>query len=105
MGKGSREKPDRLADKLRDIRIALGLSQPEMLRVLRLEEIMQYARISEYETGLREPSLLTLLEYARVACVHLEEIVDDNLDLPTRLTGKVKYQEIRRSSKSSRKQR
>ena len=100
MGKGARQKPERLAEKLRDIRVALGLSQPEMLRVLRLEEIMQYARISEYETGLREPSLLTLLEYARVAGVHLEEIVDDNLELPTRLPGKVRYQEIKRSSKS-----
>ena len=102
MGKGARQKPERLAEKLRDIRIALGLSQPEMLRRLRLEESMQYARLSEYETGLREPTLLTLLEYARVAGVHLEAIVDDNLELPDRLPGKVRYQTIRRSAKARR---
>jgi len=30
MGKGSRPKPERLAEKLRQIRLALGLSQAEM---------------------------------------------------------------------------
>lgn len=87
----ARPKPQRLAEKLRQIRLALGLSQPEMLRRLGLEEGMQYARISEYEQGLREPSLLTLLEYARVAGIHLEVLADDGLDLPEKLPGKVKH--------------
>lgn len=81
----ARPKPERLAEKLRQIRLALGLSQTEMLRRLRLEEDMQYARISEYETGQREPSLLTLLEYSRVAGIHLEVLADDEMDLPARL--------------------
>jgi transcriptional regulator with XRE-family HTH domain len=84
MGK-ARPKPERLAEKLRQIRLALGLSQTEMLKRLGLEEDMQYARISEYETGLREPSLLTLLEYSRAAGIHLEVLADDGLDLPARL--------------------
>ncbi|HEV2862196.1 MAG TPA: helix-turn-helix transcriptional regulator [Pyrinomonadaceae bacterium] len=87
----ARPKPERLAEKLRQIREALGLSQPEMLRRLGLEEQMQYARISEYETGLREPSLLTLLAYSRVAGVHMEVLADDRVDLPEKLPGRVKY--------------
>ena len=100
MGKGSRPKPERLAEELRDIRLALGLSQPEMHRRLGLEDDVEYTNISKYELGRNEPPLTTLLRYARVAGVHLEDIVDDELDLPDRLPGKVRYQGIRRSSKS-----
>jgi transcriptional regulator with XRE-family HTH domain len=82
----ARPKPKRLAEKLRQIRLALGLSQTEMLKRLGLEEGMKYARISEYETGQREPSLLTLLEYSRVAGIHMEVLADDEVDLPARLT-------------------
>ena len=103
MGKGSRPKPARLAEKLREIRLALGLSQPEMHRRLELEEEVEYTNISKYELGRNEPPLNTLLRYARVAGVHLEDIVDDELDLPDRLPGKVRYQGIRRSSKSRQK--
>ena len=81
----ARPKPKRLAEKLRQIRLALGLSQTEMLKRLGLEEDMKYARISEYETGQREPSLLTLLEYSRVAGIHMEVLADDEMDLPVRL--------------------
>ena len=86
----ARPKPKRLADKLRQIRLALGLSQTEMLKRLGLEEEMLYARISEYETGQREPSLLTLLAYSRVAGVHMEEIADDEVELPAKLPAKRK---------------
>lgn len=103
MGKGSRPKPKRLAEKLRDIRLSLGLSQPEMHRRLGLEDDVEYTNISKYELGRNEPPLTTLLRYARVAGVHLEDIVDDELDLPESLPGKVSYQGIRRASKSRRK--
>ncbi|HEV2914108.1 MAG TPA: helix-turn-helix transcriptional regulator [Pyrinomonadaceae bacterium] len=99
----ARPKPKRLAEKLQQIRLALDLSQPEMLRRLGLEDIIQYARISEYETGIREPSLMTLLQYARVAGVHMEVLVDDELDLPERLPGPTNHEEIKRNFKSSRK--
>ncbi|HEX8560161.1 MAG TPA: helix-turn-helix transcriptional regulator [Pyrinomonadaceae bacterium] len=87
MGK-ARPKPERLAEKLKQIRVALGLSQPEMLKHLGLEEAMQYARISEYETGQREPSLLTLLAYSRAAGVHMEVLADDGLNLPDKLPAR-----------------
>ena len=81
----ARPKPKRLAKKLLQIRLALELSQTEMLKRPGLEEDMKYARISEYEQGIREPSLLTLLEYSHVAGVHMEVLADDNLDLPAHL--------------------
>jgi transcriptional regulator with XRE-family HTH domain len=93
-----RPKPERLAEKLRAIREALGLSQTQMLKRLEHDETMHYGRISEYETGKREPTLMTLLQYARVAGVHLEDIVDDELDLPAKLPGNVRYQGIKRRS-------
>ena len=86
----ARPKPKRLAEKLRQIRETLGLSQTEMLRSLGLEEEMKYARISEYETGQREPSLLTLLAYSRLAGIHMEVLADDEADLPNMLSAKAK---------------
>ena len=103
MGKSSRPKPERLAEKLLAIRLALGLSQAEMHRRLGLEDEVEYTNISKYELGRNEPPLNTLLKYARIARVHLEDIVDDELDLPERLPGKVSYQGIRRTSKPRRK--
>ncbi|MDX6528503.1 MAG: Helix-turn-helix domain [Blastocatellia bacterium] len=87
----ARRRPERLAEKLLDIRNALGLSQAELHRRLRVEEEIQYTRISDYELDKNEPSLLVLLEYARVAGVHLEDIVDDRIELPAKLPGAVKY--------------
>jgi transcriptional regulator with XRE-family HTH domain len=81
----ARPKPERLAEKLLQIRLSLGLSQTEILKSLGLAENMQYARISEYERGEREPSLLTLLVYARLAGISTDVLIDDELDLPSRL--------------------
>src|SRR5256885_10597770 len=99
-----RPKPERLAEKLREIRLALGLSQTMMLRQLEKDESMHYGRISEYEGGKREPTLMTVLQYARVAGVHLEDIIDDELDLSAKLPGKVRYKG-RKHKSSSRKKR
>lgn len=99
MGKGARPKPERLAEKLRQVRDALGLSQTEMLRRLGFEDVISYARISEYETGIREPTLMILLQYARLAGVHMEAFVDDELDLPDKLPASVNHQEIKRKYK------
>jgi transcriptional regulator with XRE-family HTH domain len=98
-----RPKPERLAEKLRDIRVGLGLSQTQMLRQLEMEGRLYYGRISEYELGKREPTLMVILQYARAARVHVEDITDDELDLPPKLPGNVKYRGIASSSKSRRK--
>ena len=96
MGKSSRPKPGRLAEKLKQIRIGLGLSQSDMHRQLGLEEEVDYTNISKYETGRNEPPLTTLLKYAHLAGVHLEDIVDDELELPPKLPGNVRYKGIKR---------
>ena len=46
-----------------------GLSQNGMIRRLGLEEELTQSRVSGYELGTREPSLLTLLRYAKTAGV------------------------------------
>lgn len=93
-----RPRPDRLAEKLLQIRIGLGLSQTQMLERLGFADSMHYGRISEYEQDKREPTLMTLLAYARAASVHLEDIVDDNFELPRKLPGNVNYRGIGRKS-------
>ena len=85
MARGPRAKPQRLAEKLRAIRLALGLSQTEMLRRPGAEDRMAYHRISEFESGKGEPSLLVLLEYARQAGVSIDVLADDEMDLPAKL--------------------
>ena len=87
----ARRRPKRLAEKLLQIRNSLGLSQAELHKRLGVEEDIPYTRISDYELGKNEPSLIVLLEYARVAGVHLEEIVHDLMELPSKLPGSVKY--------------
>lgn len=57
---------------------------------------MHYSRISEYENGTREPSLMTILAYARLAGIHVEDLIDDALDLPAKLPGTVRYRGQRR---------
>ena len=94
-----RPRPFRLAEKLLQIRNGLGLSQTQMLERLGLGDTMHYGRISEYEQDKREPSLITLLAYARAASVHLEDIVDDDFELPRKLPGKVNYRGIRKSTR------
>jgi transcriptional regulator with XRE-family HTH domain len=94
----ARPKPERLAEKLRHIRITLGLSQTEMHRRLEADEFITYTQISKYESGLREPPLQILLRYARVAGIHLEVLADDELDLPEKLPGNVTHTGSRRKS-------
>jgi transcriptional regulator with XRE-family HTH domain len=81
----ARLRPNRLGEKLRQIRDALGLSQTEMLKRLGFEEDIWYTQISSYELGRREPPLMILLQYARIAGICLEILADDDLDLPARL--------------------
>lgn len=91
MGTKGRPRPVNLSRKLREIRIGLKLSQAQMVRRLGFGDSFHVGRISEYESNIREPSLLVLLAYARVARVHLEDIVDDAIELPTRLPGTIIY--------------
>jgi transcriptional regulator with XRE-family HTH domain len=90
MGTNPRVRPKRLAEKLRRIRESLGLTQSELLRRLDIEELATQSKISEFESGRRDPSLLILLQYSRLAGVHMEDLVDDETDLPAKLRAKLK---------------
>jgi transcriptional regulator with XRE-family HTH domain len=90
MGVKARQRPERLAEKLSQIRAALGLSQSELVRCLGLEDVISYKKISDYERGEREPTLLILLQYARAVNVSTDVLIDDKLDLPAKLPAKPK---------------
>lgn len=95
----ARERPERLAGKLFQIRTALGLSQSEMLSRIGLGETGYRHYVSQFETGRREPSLLILLRYARVANVYVEALIDDELDLPVKLPSAKKHEGVRRRAR------
>jgi len=81
VGKAKRMKPERLAEKLLQIREQLGLSQSEMVVRLGYEGSFSRNYVSAFELGTREPPLPVLLAYARLASVSTDVLIDDELDL------------------------
>ena len=96
MARTPRPKPARLPEKLLQIRLALGLSQNEMLVRLGLGERLSRTSVSAYELGTSEPPLPVLLDYARIANVWVDVLIDDGLDLPARLPSAKKHEGVRR---------
>lgn len=81
MGSSRRERPKHLPKKLRKLRLeVLGMSQTEMCKALDLK--VDYSAISGYERGVREPSLIVLLKYARLAGCAVEDLIDDKIKWP-----------------------
>ena len=105
MGSRARPRPERLAEKLLQIRLALELSQDGMLRHLGLDESHFRSAISGYELGTREPPLQVLLAYARSANVYVDALIDDDLDLPEKLPSPKKSEGIKRASGSRTRKR
>src|SRR5919107_827206 len=96
VGRASRHIPLRLGEKLRALRVALGLTQEQMLRCLDLPSEIQQTSISQYERGKIEPPIFVLLRYAEIGNVWLEVLVLDRLDLPVKLPSPVKHEGVRR---------
>ncbi len=90
MARVPRPKSARLPEKLLQIRLALGLSQGEMLRRLELNNLTR-TTISAYEVGTSEPPLPVLLKYARLVGISTDVLIDDELDLPAKLPVKPKH--------------
>lgn len=104
MGRAARHErhyPKRLGEKLLHIRRALGLSQNEMLRCLGTPEGLLGTSISGYGRGVREPPLLILLEYARIAGVCVDVLIDDDVDVPTKLPSTGSHKGRKHKSKIS----
>lgn len=76
----ARRKPKKLAQKLLAVRQRLGVSQTEMASLLELKQT--YTVVSSYESGRREPDLIILLNYARLANVAVDVLIDDKMKLP-----------------------
>ena len=100
-------KSARLGEKLRSIRLSLGLSQNGILRRLGLDDELTQAEWSAYERGVRIPSLPVLLMTAELAGVWMDVLVNDDLDLPESLPadpksgGVLKKSKLKLASKSS----
>lgn len=78
MGRRPRPKPKHLAAKLLAIRHKLEVSQSQIAKLLKLDK---GARVSEYETGVREPNLLVLLRYSMLARIPMAVLVNDKVEL------------------------
>ena len=77
MARYRRKRPKKLAAKLRDIRLQLGLTQESIAAKIGTDS----GSISRFETGKREPSLLEMLAYSNLAGVTINELVDDKVRL------------------------
>jgi transcriptional regulator with XRE-family HTH domain len=74
--------PKKLAKKLAQIRAQLGLSQTEMVKALNYKASPLYpAQISQFESGRREPPLMVLLAYAKLAGISTDDLIDDRVSL------------------------
>src|SRR5438105_3076857 len=92
-----------LAEKLRHIRLAVGLSQNQMISRMGLADTLLREEVSDFERNKRIPPLEVILQYARVANVTVETLIDDELQLPDKLPSPVRHEGIRR--KPARKKR
>jgi len=89
MGRGKREQPERIGEKVRQIREKMGLTQEAMFNALAEQGIkIHLGYVSLYEIGERVPSLIVTLAYARAAGISTDLLIDDKLDLPEKLPAK-----------------
>jgi transcriptional regulator with XRE-family HTH domain len=87
----------RLGEKLRQIRVSLGLTLEQMIERLSYKDSPIYpTNISGMERGEREPPLLLLLAYARLIGMSTDVLIDDELDLPTNISSKAESTEQKR---------
>ena len=78
-----RAMPKKLGRKMRQIREGLGMSQREIVTALNYKDTpLRASQISQYENGQREPTMMLVLAYARLAKVPMEILVDDKQKLP-----------------------
>ncbi len=86
MGSASRVKPKKLAGKLSAIREYLDCTGLELAKKLSDDRItVQRTDIPRFEKGIREPSLVILLRYAKLIGISTDVLIDDEYDLPERV--------------------
>ena len=101
MGRASRRRymPARLGEKFLQIRTALDLTQESMLARLELPTEITQSNISAYERGTKEPPIFVIMKYAKVANVWIDVLVEDALDLPSKIPSSRKHKGVRRKPK------
>lgn len=83
MGSARRKKPKNLGQKLKAVRNRLGHNFSEMAEELSDSEIIILRTdVSRFEKGLREPSIIILLRYARLAGISTDILIDDKIEFP-----------------------
>ena len=74
--------PKKLGHKMKQIRLRLGMSQREIVAALNYTATpLRASQISQYEQGQREPTMMLVLAYARLAKVSVESLIDDRMKL------------------------
>jgi transcriptional regulator with XRE-family HTH domain len=77
MARYRRKSPKKLAEKLREVRLRLEMTQEEVAKHLGTDS----GAISRYERGLRDPSLLEILAFSRMSGVGIDVLLDDKMSL------------------------
>ena len=77
----TRPQPAKLGQKLKRIREHLNLTLDEMAEQLGRQDQGRRSRVYEWETGIRQPDLTSLLAYARLVEVSTDILIDDESDL------------------------
>jgi transcriptional regulator with XRE-family HTH domain len=78
-----RPAPKYLGEKLQLIRLRLGLTQAQLVKELNYKASpLRASQISNFEQGKREPPLMLLLAYARLAGISTDVLIDDKMKLP-----------------------
>jgi transcriptional regulator with XRE-family HTH domain len=104
MARSKRRKPV-LADKLRHLRLVMGLSQNQMINQMGLADTLLREEVSDFERNRRIPPLEVILQYARAANVTVEALIDDELRLPDVLSSPVRHEGTRRKGAASKKRK
>jgi len=100
MGTLPRRTPKRLPEKLREIRLKLGLSQNGMISRMGLAEELTREEVSSFELGRRQPNLLILWAYANAANLYVDALILDSVDLPEILPSPTKSEGALRPTKT-----
>ena len=77
MARYKRQSPKKLAGKLREIRMRLEMTQQEVADRLGTDA----SSVSRFERGIRDPSLLEILEYSYMSGVSIDVLIDDKKSL------------------------
>lgn len=73
--------PQKLGQKLLQVRLTRAFTQSQLAECLSDESVHVYKQdVQKFESNQREPSLVVLLKYSRLARLPMEFFADDEID-------------------------